>query len=76
MPSLKTGTNVCNSDIDKAAALNKLFCSVYDKSQRNITLFVGVSPFESILSLSIDVNGVLSQLRRLSANKTHGYDEH
>ena len=34
-----------------------------------------MSPFESILSLSIDACGALSQLRRLNPNKAHGPDE-
>ena len=34
-----------------------------------------MSHFESIPSLSIDASGVLSQLRRLSPNKSHGSDE-
>ena len=72
---MKTGTNVCNSDIDKAETLNDHFHSVFSKSKRNITLIDGVSPFESILSLSIDACGVLSQLRRLNPNKAHGPDE-
>ena len=72
MPTLKTGTKVCNSDIDKAEALNKHLYSVFSKLKRNIALFDGVSPFESIPSLSIEACGVLSQLRRLNPNKAHG----
>ena len=40
-----------------------------------LTLLDGVSPFESIPSLSIDACGVLSQLRRINPNKAHGPDE-
>ena len=40
-----------------------------------MNLFDGVSPFESISSLSIDAFGVLSQLRRLNPNKAQGSDE-
>ena len=75
VPTLKTGTEVCNSDSDKAEALNKHFHNVFGKPKRNITLFEGVSPFESIPSLSIDACGALSQLRRLNPNKAHGPDE-
>ena len=75
MPTLKTGSKVCNSDIDKADSLNKHFHSVFSKPKRNIALFDGVSPFESIPSLSIDACGVLSLLRRLNSNKSHGPDE-
>ena len=66
---------MCNSDIDKAEALNNHFHSVFSIPNRKITLFDGVSPFESIPSLSIDACGVLSQLRRLNSNKAHGSDE-
>ena len=75
IPTLKTGTNVCNSDIDKAESLNKHFHSIFCKPKRNITLFDGVSPFQSIPSLSIDACGVLSQLRQLNPNKAQGPDE-
>ena len=75
VPTLKTGTKVCNSDIDKAEALNNRFQSIFSIPRGKITLFDGVSPFESIPSLSIDACGVLSQLRRLSPNKAHGPDE-
>ena len=60
---------MCNSDIDKAEALNDHFHSVFSIPNRKITLFDGVSPFESIPSLSIDACGVLSQLRQLNPNK-------
>ena len=63
VPTLKTGTKVCNSDIDKAEALNNHFHSVFSIPKGKIALFDGVSPFESIPSLSIDTCGVLSQLR-------------
>ena len=33
-------------------------------------------PFESIPSLFIDANGVLSQFKRLNTNKAHEHDEH
>ena len=52
-----------NSDIDKAEVLNKHFHSIFSKLKRKITLFDGVSPFESIPSLSIEACVVLSQLR-------------
>ena len=64
-----------NSDIDKAEALNNHFHGVFSIPNGKITLFDGVSPFESIPSLSIDACGVLSQLRRLNTNKAHGPDE-
>ena len=73
--TLKTGTKVCNSDIDKAEALNNHFHSVFSIPKGKITLFDGVSPFESIPSLSIDACDVLSQLRRLNPNKAHVPDE-
>ena len=60
---------MCNSDIDNAEALNEHFHSVHSKRERKITMFDGVSPFESIPSLSIDAYGVLSQLRLLNPNK-------
>ena len=63
VPTLNTGNKVCNSDIDKAEALNKHFHSILSNTKGSITLFDGVSPFESIPSLSIDACGVLSQLR-------------
>ena len=63
VPTLKTGTKVCNFDIDKADAINEHFHSIFSKPKRKITLFDGVSPFESIPSLSIDACGVLSQLK-------------
>ena len=53
---------MCNYDIDKAEALNNHSHSVYSKRKRKITLFAGVSPFESISSLSVDACGVLSQI--------------
>ena len=74
VPTIKTGTKVCNSDIDKAEALNNHFC-VFCIPYRKITLSDGVSPFESIPSLSIDACGVLSQLRQLNPNKAQGPDE-
>ena len=70
-PTLQTGTKVCNSDIDKAEALNNHF-HIFSIPKGKITLFYGVSPFESIPTLSIDACGVLSQLRRLNPNKAHG----
>ena len=75
VPTFKTGTNVCNSDIDNAEALNNHFHSVFSIPKGKITLFDGMSPFELIPSLSIDACGVLSQLRRLNPNKAHGPDE-
>ena len=66
---------MCNSDIDKAEALNKHFHNVFCIPKRKITLFDGVSPFQSISSLSIDACGVLSQLRRLNPNRAHGHEE-
>ena len=75
VPTFKTGTKVCNSDIDKAEALNNHFFSVFGKPIRKIILLSGVSPFESIPSFSIDECGVLSQLRRLSPNTAHGPHE-
>ena len=66
---------MCNSDIDKAEALNNHFHNIFSIPERKITLSDGVSPFESIPSLSIDICGVLSQLRRLNPNKAHGPDE-
>ena len=80
VPTLKTGTKVCNSDIDKAEALNKHFLNkhflqVFRIPTRKITLFDGVLPFESIPSLSIDGHCALFQLRRLRPNKAHGPEE-
>ena len=72
---MKTTTKVCNSDFDKAEALNDHIHSVFCIPKTKITLFYGVSPFESIPSPSIDACGVLSQLRRLNPNKAQGPDE-
>ena len=72
---MKTGTKVCNSDIDKAEALKDHFHSVFSIPKGKITLFDGVSHFESIPSLSIDACGVLSQHKRLNTNKAHKPDE-
>ena len=72
---MKNGTKLCNSDIDKAEALNNHFHNVFGIPKGKITLFDSVSPFESIPSLSIDACGVLFQLRRLNPNKAHGPDE-
>ena len=58
VPTFKTGT-LCNSDINKAEAFNIHFHNVFSIPIRKITLFDGVSPFESIPSLSIDACGVL-----------------
>ena len=66
---------MCNSDIDKAEGLNKHFHSVFGIPKGKITLFDGMSPFESIPSLFIDACSVSSQLRRLNPNKAHGPDE-
>ena len=63
---------MCNSDIDKAETHNNNFHSVFSIPKGKITLFNGVSPFESIPSHSIDICGVLSQLRQLNPNKAHG----
>ena len=71
VPTLNTGTKVCDSDIDKVEALNKHFNNVFKKPQSNITLLDDTSPFESIHSLSIDTNDVSSHLKRLSPRKTH-----
>ena len=60
---------MCNSEIDKAEALNNHFHNVFGIPNIKITLFDGVSPFESIPSLSIDACVVLSQLRQLNPNK-------
>ena len=75
VPTLMTETKVCNSDIDKAEALNKHFNSIFSIPKRNIALFDGVSPFESITSLPIGACEVLSQHRQLNPNKAHGPDE-
>ena len=75
VPTLKTGTKVCNSDIDEAEALNDQFHNVLSIPKGKITFFYGVSPFESIPSLSIDACGVLSQPRQLNPNKAQGPDE-
>ena len=75
VPTLKIGTKVCNSVIDNVETLNNHFHSVFSKPKRNIAQFDGVSPLESIPSLSIDACGVFSQLRRLNPNKAHGPDE-
>ena len=64
---------MCNYDLDKA--LSKHFHNVFSIPTRKIILFDGLSPFESITSLSIDECGDLSQLRRLNPNKAHGPDE-
>ena len=66
---------MCNSEIDKADALNNHFHNVFSIPKRKITPFDGVSPFESIPSLSIDTCGVFPQLRRLNPSKAHGPDE-
>ena len=73
VPTLKTGTNVCNCEIDIAEALNKQFHSVFSIPKRKITLSDDVSPFESIPSLSIDACGVLFQLN--NSNKAHETDK-
>ena len=75
VPTLKTVTILCNSDIDKAEAHNKHFHGVFSKPKGNITLFDCVSPFESIPSLSNDTCGALSQLKRSNPNKAHETDE-
>ena len=62
---------MCNSDIDKSEALNKHFHYVFGKPKRNIILFDGVSPFESIPSPSINECGLLSQLKSVNLNKAH-----
>ena len=46
VPTLKTGTKVCNSDFYKAEALNNHFHSVFSIPKGKITLLDGVSPFE------------------------------
>ena len=46
VPTLKTGTKVSNSAIDKAEALNHHFHNVFGIRKRKITLFFGVSSFE------------------------------
>ena len=66
---------MCNSDIDKAEALYNNFHSVFSIPNKKINIFDGVSPFESIISLSIDACGVLSQFRQLNPNKAQGPDE-
>ena len=66
---------MCNSEIDKAKALNNHLHSVISIPKGKITMFDGVSHIESIPSLSIDACGVLGQLRRLNTNKAHGPDE-
>ena len=66
---------MCNSDIDISEALNNHFFNVFSIPRGKITLFDGMSPFESIPSLSIDACGVLSQLRRLNPSRAHGPDE-
>ena len=66
---------LCNSDLDKAEALNDHFHSVFSLPRGKITPFGCVTPFESIPLHSIDTCGVLSQLRRLNPNKAHGPDE-
>ena len=72
MQTLKTGTNVCNSDFDKADALNEHFPIVLTNLKATL-LFDDVSPFESIPS--INANGVLSQFKQLYRNKANCPDK-
>ena len=53
VPTLKTGTEVCNSDVDNTEALSKHIYSIISIPKRNITLFDGASPFESIPHLPL-----------------------
>ena len=65
---------VKTTDSDKADALNDYFKSVFTKEQLPIPT-KGPSPFPSIQSLEIGLNGVTKQLQALNPNKASGPDE-
>ena len=72
--SLKVNYMVKTTDSDKADALNDYFKSVFTKEQLPIPT-KGPSPFPSIQSLEIGLNGVTKQLQALNPNKASGPDE-
>ena len=74
IPSLKVNDMVKTTDSDKADALNDYFKSVFTKEQLPIPT-KGPSPFPSIQSLEIGLNGVTKQLQALNPNKASGPDE-
>ena len=72
--SLKVNDIVKTTDSDKAIALNDYFKSVFNIEQLP-TPTKGPSPFPSIQSLEIGLNGVTKQLKALNPNKASGPDE-
>ena len=62
------------TDSDKANALNDYFKSVFTNEQLP-TPTKGPSPFPSIQSLEIGLNGFTKQLEALNPNKASGPDE-
>ena len=74
IPSLKVNDIVKTTDSDKANALNDYFKSVFTNEQHT-TPTKGPSPFPSIQSLEIGLNGIIKQLKALNPNKASGPDE-
>ena len=75
IPTLKTSTKMCCTNIDKAEALNSQFKSVFNKRTHTQVPDKGVSPFPSISNLNIGTEGVAKQLSNLNPSKACGPDE-
>ena len=72
--TLKVNDIVKTTDSDKANALNEYFKSVFTNEQLPAPT-KGPSPFPSIQSLEIGLNGVAKQLEAITPNKASGLDE-
>ena len=72
VPTLKTGTKMCNSDIDRAETLNNHFLIISTKPKRKATLIVchllNQSPHFPLMQM-------VFYLRRLNPSKAHKPDE-
>ena len=73
IPTLRSNGVLLISNKDKAQALNRQFKSVFTEDD-GLVPDVGHSPYSSISSLTIDVDGVKKQLTGLNVSKAGGPD--
>ena len=74
VPTLKTASKMCSTDLEKAEALNSQFQSVFTKDSHKVKE-KSISPYTLIPHLYIGVEGVEKQLSNLNPSKASGPDE-
>ena len=75
IPTLRTATKLCTTDLDKAEALNAHFKSVFTQEQDSDIPDKGTFVYPSISNLTIGTEGVAKQLALLNPAKACGPDE-